>query len=36
MRFVKDLNNKGKKLYECQNITCPHYKKTGWRFQKSD
>lgn len=36
MRYVKDLNANGKKLYECQDNTCNHYKKTGWRFQLSD
>ena len=35
MRFVKDLTPGGKKLYECQDNTCKHYKKAGWRFQVS-
>lgn len=35
MRYVRDLNANGKKLYECQNNVCPHYKKAGWRFQAS-
>lgn len=35
MRYVKDLNATGKQLYECQNNTCPHYKKTGRHIQGS-
>lgn len=35
MRYVKDLNKNGKQLYECQNSTCRHYLKAGWRFQAS-
>lgn len=35
MRYVKDLNASGKRLYECQDNTCKHYKRTGWRFQLS-
>ena len=35
MRYVKDLNARSKRLYECQDNTCKHYKRTGWRFQLS-
>lgn len=35
MRFVDDIGDKGKKLYECQNNTCPNYIKAGWRFRAS-
>lgn len=35
MRYVKDLNSTGKKLYECQDNSCPNLKASGRRFQVS-